>query len=313
MKLLDVLTSPWAIMPEKLLEIQAIYATHLRGEKIDITGIEAAAGKPLQNDRTPYQVDRGVAIIGIEGIIAKKMNMFTKISGGVSTQIVKADFRQAMADPAVKAILLVIDSPGGTVDGTEELAAEIASARGVKPVITYTDGVMASAAYWIGSAADAIYISGDTAWVGSIGVVTSHTDYSGWEEKMGLKTTEIYAGKYKRIDSEYQPLSQEGRDYIQSQVDYIYSTFARTVAAHRSDAGLAIPPDGEAIPWADGKIFIGSQALEQGLADGVSSIDRLIDDMAQGRIAGQFQLWARLEREKDAIIAQLRTQQGGTL
>jgi signal peptide peptidase SppA len=239
--------------------------------------------------------------------------MFTKISGGVSTQIIKADFRQAMADPDVQSILLVIDSPGGTVDGTEELAAEISAARGAKHIIAYTDGIMASAAYWIGSAADAIYISGDTAWVGSIGVVTSHVDYSGWESQQGIKTTEVYAGKYKRIDSEYAPLSEAGKEYLQAQVDYIYSAFARTVAAHRSKAGLTIPSEGETIPWADGKIFIGSQAIEQGLADGVSTIDQLIDDMAHGRTTGPVQLRTRLEREKNALLAQLTLQQGGTL
>ena len=280
MKLLDVLTSPWAIIPDKLLEIQAIYFTHLRGEKINIRELEAKIGEPLQNVERPYQVENGVAIISIDGIIAKKMNLMTQISGGVSTQLIKKDFERALADPDVTAILLDIDSPGGTVDGTEELATAIYEARleGLKPIVAYTDGIMASAAYWIGSAAEAVYISGDTPWVGSIGVVTAHVDYSKWEEKHGIKTTEVYAGKYKRIDSEYAPLSKEGAQYLQDQVDYIYSLFSNTVARNRglSIAGLA--------DWADGRLFIGKQAVFAGLVDGVSTIDQLLPRLsAEGR------------------------------
>ena len=85
MRLIDVLTSPWAIVPEKLLEIQAIYRTHLRGEKIDLSAIEARLGKPLSNEPKPYEVVNGVAVIEMEGIVAKRMSMFTKISGGIST------------------------------------------------------------------------------------------------------------------------------------------------------------------------------------------------------------------------------------
>lgn len=281
LKLLDILTSPWAIMPEKLIEIQQIYATHLRGDKIDLTGIEAALGKQLNNEQKPYSVEKGVGIIEIHGVIGKKMNMFTRISGGVSTQILKKDFAQAMEDPDVKAILLDVDSPGGTVDGTEELAAAIYSARisGEKPIVAFTDGLMASAAYWIGSAAERIYISGETPWVGSIGVVTSHVDYSKYEEKLGVKTTEIYAGRYKRIDSEYNPLSQEGREYLQAQVDYIYSIFANTIAKARPN--LTIDASEGPIPWADGKIFIGRQAIEAGLVDGVETKGRIIEKLSK--------------------------------
>jgi len=280
MKLLDVLTSPWAIIPDKLLEIQAIYFTHLRGEKINIRELEAKIGEPLQNVERPYQVENGVAIISIDGIIAKKMNLMTQISGGVSTQLIKKDFERALADPDVTAILLDIDSPGGTVDGTEELATAIYEARleGLKPIVAYTDGIMASAAYWIGSSADGVYISGDTPWVGSIGVVTAHVDYSKWEEKVGIKTTEIFAGKYKRIDSEYAPLSKEGAQYLQDQVDYIYSLFSNSVSRNR-EIPLAALGD-----WGDGRIFIGKQAIGAGLVDGVSTINQLLSRLgAKGR------------------------------
>lgn len=306
MKLLDVLTSPWAIIPEKLQEIQAIYLTHLRGDKIDIKGIEAQLGRPLNNEQKSYQLIDGVALIELNGVIAKRMNLFTRISGGVSTQIVQRDFIQAINDPEVKAIILVIDSPGGTVDGTEELAATIYNAQQSqeKPVIAYTDGMIASAAYWVGAAADRIYISGNTQVVGSIGVVSTHVDYSKQEEMLGVRTTEIYAGTYKRINSAYSPLSTEGRQYMQDQVDYYYSIFANTMSRYRPEK-LQIPEDG-AIPWADGRVFIGQQAIENGLADGVSTLGELI-----GRLSEEGEKMISIEKIKEETQRRLQNGHNG--
>lgn len=279
MKLLDILNSPWAILPEKLREIQSIYMTHLRGEKIDIKAIEAQIGKPLNNERKNYDVVNGVAVLPIDGVIAKKMNLFSRISGGVSSQIVSNDFREIM-DPNrkdIKAVILNIDSPGGAVDGTQELSRLIASYRGQKPIIAFSDGMMASAAYWIGAAADKIYISGDNVEIGSIGVVTQHIDVSGWESKIGVKTTEITAGKYKRIATEYAPLSESGRAYIQDILDHIYSAFVQDVADFR---GVTV--DQVLTDMADGRIFLGQKTIQAGLVDGVSTLDALINRLAAG-------------------------------
>jgi hypothetical protein len=86
MKLLDILTAPWAIQPEKLLEIRDIYLTHLQGEKIVLAALEAKLGAPLANEPTPYEVIEGVAVIPIEGVIATRMNLCSKISGGTSSR-----------------------------------------------------------------------------------------------------------------------------------------------------------------------------------------------------------------------------------
>ena len=282
MRVIDVLNSPWAIVPDKLQEIQAIYATHLRGEKIDIKGIEAKLGQPLQNKEQGYEVIDGVAVIPVDGVISKRMNLFSQISGGASTELIGRDFRAALADPAVHALILRVDSPGGSVDGTQELARMIHGARGVKPIATYVDGMMASAAYWIGSAADKIYIGSDTDAVGSIGVVASHTDYSRREEMMGIKTTEIYAGKYKRIASEHHPLSEAGQQYMQDMVDYLYSVFVGEVASQRGTDTETVLKN-----MADGRVFIGQQAVSAGLVDGVSTLDQLIADLGASRIAEQ--------------------------
>lgn len=277
MRLIDIVTAPWAIEPAKLLEMRDIYVTHLRGEKIDLAAVEARLGVPLANEPRPYDVQNGVAIISMSGVLAQKMNLFSRISGGSSTQIIARDLRQAIEDPAVTAVVLAIDSPGGAVSGTQELAQAVRAAADAKPVVAWSDGTMASAAYWIGAAADRVYVSGDTVAVGSIGVVATHVDVSGAEAKAGIRTTEITAGKYKRIASEYAALSAEGRQNIQDKVDYLYGVFVADVAQARGVSVDTVLQD-----MADGRVFIGRQAIDAGLVDGVSTLDDLVAALSGG-------------------------------
>jgi len=275
-KILDVLTSPWSICPEKLAEIRNIYRTHLHGPKIDWKEMEARAGLPLGRDSRDeqYQVMNCVAVIPVKGVLTKGMSFFSFLFGGSGMKQIGIAFQAALEDPSVQSILLDIDSPGGTVDGTEELAEAIYQARGQKPITAYTDGNMQSGAYWIASAADEIFISGDTVMIGSIGVVATHIDQSKSDEAYGEKWTEITAGKYKRLASSHAPLTKEGAAYIQDQVDYLYSTFVNTVARNR---GIS---EEEALAMADGKTFIGKQSIEIGLVDGVEAFSDLINSPA---------------------------------
>jgi len=283
MKILDVLTSPWAIAPEKLSEIRSVYHTHLRGPKIDWKAMESSfltfVGEEPEK-REPYEVRDGVAIIDISGVLTKGLSLFSFLFGGASMRQIGEAVRLAVDDPAASSILLYIDSPGGTVDGTQELASIVFAARSAKPIIAFSDGEICSAAYWIGSAAGRVFISGDTVAVGSIGVVATHIDQSKFDEQMGDKYTEIVAGKYKRIASAHKPLSKEGAEYIQERVDHVYSVFVGEVAKQRGVSEEA------ALAMADGKIFLGQQAIDIGLVDGVSTFDELIAGMAAGDVAG---------------------------
>jgi len=278
MKLLDILNAPWAIQRDKLREIQAIYASHVRGEKIDIEAVEKRIGRPLVNDAPAYEVIDGVAVLGVSGVMARRMNLFSQISGGMSTQLATRDLQQAVADDAVHAIIQMYDTPGGTVDGTPSFAAAIAAADQVKPVVALVEGTMASAGYWAGSAARGIYISESTSVVGSIGVVAEHVDVSRADEAQGIKRTEIVAGKYKRIASSNGPLTAEGLQTIQDQVDYTYSLFVQAVATQR---GVSV--DTVLADMADGRIFIGEQAINAGLVDGVSTLAGLVDMLNRDR------------------------------
>ena len=271
MNLLDVITAPWAIEPGKLLEIQSIYLAHVRGEKADIAAIEARIGKPLANEPKPYTVEQGVAILPVHGVIAKRANMFMEISGGVSTELLGRDLQAALQDPQVHSVVLSIDSPGGTVDGTQALGSLVRSGREQKPIVALASGLMASAAYWIGSAASAVYIADTTTISGSIGVVQSHTDYSKARAERGITVTEITAGKYKRIASDNAPLSKEGKAHLQAEVDYYYSLFVDAVATHR---GVSV--DTVLEQMADGRTFIGQQGVDAGLVDGIQTLPQVI-------------------------------------
>ena len=278
MKLLDIVTAPWAIQPDKLLEIRAIYATHLRGEKIDLAGVEARIGRKLENADQGYTVvDGGVAVIPLQGVMAKKANLFSQISGGASMELAARDIKAALADKTVKSLLLYVDSPGGTVDGTQALADVVAQAAREKPVVAFADGTMASAAYWVGSAADEVIASAPTTQIGSIGVVAAHRDVSGMEAAQGVKTTEITAGKYKRIASQYGPLTEEGRAAIQEQVDALYSIFVDAVAKNRGADPQTVVND-----MADGRVFLAQEAVRRGLADRIASLDTVLARMAGG-------------------------------
>ena len=264
MKILDILTSPWAIQPDKMQEIRNIYQTHMRGDKIDIKSINAANPASM----SMYENHDGVAVISIDSVLTKTRTFFSSLFGGSSMRDIGNQIDMAMADTDIHDIILAIDSPGGTVDGTQELVAKINSHKGKgKSIVAVGDGIMASAAYWIASAADRIYIANDTTSVGSIGVVATHVDVSEQDKQFGEKWTEITAGAYKRIASNHAPLTVEGREYIQSQVDHIYSVFVQSVAANRGKASVD-----DILPAADGKIFIGQQAVEVGLVDGIQNI-----------------------------------------
>lgn len=281
MKILDILNSPWAISHKRLIDIQSVYRAHFHGEKIDWKALEAKAGlfKAADKEGKPYEIVNGVAVINIFGVLTKSLSFFSWLFGGSSMQQIAQTYQAAISDLQVKSILLVIDSPGGTVDGTQELANIIYNGKNEKPVIAYSDGMICSAAYWIASAADKIYISGDTVEIGSIGVVATHVDASKSDEMYGEKYTEITAGKYKRLASSHTPLSDEGRQYLQEQVDHIYTVFVGDVARNRNIS------EEDALKMADGKIFIGKQAIEVGLVDGVSTYDQLVNKMSAGALA----------------------------
>ncbi len=260
-----------AITPGKLAEIEGFAQSRLAGEPVAFD-MEAMLG----GEQAAYEIINGVAVIPVDGVISQRMNLFSAFSGGTSTELLTRDVQDAIADPAVISIVLNIDSPGGEVSGTQAVSDAIYAARGIKPIIAMVNPLAASAAYWIASAADEIIMAESTSVAGSIGVVAMHQDVSAAMEKKGLKHTEIFAGKYKRIASSYSALSEEGAATIQADVDYLYSLFVDAVARNRGvDAQTVIAN------MADGRMFIGQQAIDAGLVDCIESFDAVMTRLSK--------------------------------
>lgn len=248
-----VFSAPWAITPEKHEVICALIQDKVMGAAIAKTDF-------VLSESSPTLTADGVQVIPIRGTISKRMNLLSAFSGGASTELVGASVKEALDNSDVKAIVLDMDTNGGTVDGTDALGDLIFNARGKKPIVTFADGSLFSAGVWIGSAADKIVLP-VTGGVGSIGVLTSHIDRSGADAKKGFVRTTISAGSQKAIGNSNAPLSDSARSIIQSQIDFIYSIFIGKVARNRGVSKKA------ALAMADGKVFLGQQALDIGLVD----------------------------------------------
>jgi signal peptide peptidase SppA len=203
------------------------------------------------------------------------MNLFGRMSGGTSTELMAAEFRELLRDTQVKAILFDINSPGGTVYGIPELAEEIRAARGVKPIVAVADALAASGAYWLGTQADELYVtpSGD---VGSIGVVTAHTDLSAAAEKAGVKTTLVSAGRFKTEGNPYQPLGEEAYAHLKDRVDALYTTFVRDVARGRGVSD-AVVREG----FGQGRLVSATTARDLGMVTGIQTFDATLAKLQQ--------------------------------
>jgi signal peptide peptidase SppA len=272
MTLRDLILGTWAIEPNMLRELQGIYATHLRGDKIDIAAIEARLGRPLAHEQQEYSLEPGgVALLRLSGVMSPKANLFMRVSGGISTQLASQQLESAVADARVRGMVVAFDTPGGNVVGVPEFGDTMRWAAERKPLVVHTDNQLCSAGYWVGSAANAIYISGPVCTVGNIGVVVDRE----YDPQSRYRTESITAGKYKRLANAAEPLSAEARAVVQADVDYVYTLFVDAVAANRG-----VTPEEVLEHMADGRVFRGQQAINAGLVDGVSTLDALLESMA---------------------------------
>jgi signal peptide peptidase SppA len=261
-----VLNTPWAILPEKLSAIQALLALRAAGGQVTAEDIAAAT-----NGRRPLLPTRGaVAMIPVYGTIHQHAGMMMESSGGTATDAVSEALRQALADPGVGAVVLDVDSPGGAVSGVGELAMEIFKSRGPKPIIAVANSLMASAAYWIGSAADEIWVTPGGE-VGSIGVYAAHEDVSQALEKDGIRVNLVSAGKYKVEGNQFEPLTDEARSSIQARVDAYYTMFVGAVARGRGYAEATVRNG-----FGEGRLVGAQEAVDAHMADRIGTLDEAI-------------------------------------
>jgi HK97 family phage major capsid protein len=261
--------TPWAIMPEKLEAIVEFLTLRAAGTRFTAEEVQARIG---DGRKDPAASPTGIAVLSLYGVISHRIEMVNDMSGpgGTSTEKFGQQFDAAMADPSISAIVLNVDSPGGSVAGVEELAAKIAAARGKKPIVAAVNSLAASAAYWIASAADEIAVT-PSGLVGSIGVFTVHLDASAADEQAGLHFTVVSAGKYKTEGNEYEPLSEDARAAMQEMVDDYYGAFVRGVAKNRGVSAEDVRGG-----YGQGRVITSRKAVQMGMADRVATLEQVI-------------------------------------
>ena len=275
----EFLSTPWALMPERLNAVSAVMArwsSHAPATTEVLSGIDTDKLAREARRQTATSVSGGgIAVLPLYGVITQRGNMIEDVSGpgSVSTQKFAAALRQALADESVSQILIDIDSPGGSVYGVAELADEIVAARAQKPIIAIANSLAASAAYWIGCSASEFYVTPGGE-VGSIGVWQAHFDYSQALASEGVTPTLISAGTYKVEGNPYAPLEPEAQAFMQSRVDDYFLAFSKAVAK-----GRGVPIAQVRNGMGQGRVLGADAALEQNMVDGIVTLDEAIRKM----------------------------------
>jgi signal peptide peptidase SppA len=289
------LQTPWAITPEYGAIVLDVLMSRVNGIRLSDEDIRARIDAQRlalperaelkaffmdeddeeQHDPTHYAVipleasagasrgaDGVIAVIPIHGVIANRS--FEASSGMTSAEMISAMFVRAENDPAVKAILFDVSSPGGSVSGVPELAKLIAS--GEKARVAFVNALSASAAYWLSAQAHEI-VARETAMVGSVGVYALLEDWSAKLEKEGIKINAISAGDYKLEGAPWQPLADESRAHFQAQVDETYGKFLNALATGRSTNTADVKKN-----YGQGRVLTSDKALNAGMIDRIGEL-----------------------------------------
>lgn len=259
-----VIEQPWAVTRATLQRVVDILAT----------GPIPTAALPQQP--APQRRREGiVAVIPVRGAIEHHYSLLGEIFGGTSIDAIRGAFREAMADPDVLGVVLDVDSPGGGVEGVTELAGEIRAARGGKPIVAVANTTAASAAYWLASQADELYVT-PSGQVGSIGIFALHEDVSKALENEGVKVTILSAGEHKTDGNPFEPLDDEARATLQKRIDAHYAAFVGDVAAGRGTTPAVVRAG-----YGEGATLLSKDALAEGMVDGIATLETVIRQVAK--------------------------------
>ena len=224
-----------------------------------------------------------VGVISISGSLVPGEPWYAAYAGVTGYGEIRAALVEAANNPDIGGIVLDINSGGGAVSGVSDVADLISNIdANVKPVHTFSDGMIASAAYWLGSSARDVTI-GQVAEAGSIGVLTVHKEITKMLEANGITAKVIRSGEYKALGNSMEKLSPKAEAVIQEQVDQMDQLFIGHVAPKR---GMSVAQATEKI--GQGRVFIGDRAVAAGLVDSVSNFDAVVSKI-QGEIDSQKQ------------------------
>lgn len=271
--------------------------------------VKLAAGQvDYDEDDAPrlLEVSDGVATITIRGSLTNNDSPLNALFGVTSYGEIREAMLSAAEDASVKQIMLDIDSGGGAVNGVADTANLIRTVNDrIKPVTAFTDGTMASAAYWLGSSAGSV-VMGKSAVVGSIGVLSVHTEYSKALEAEGVTKTVVRAGSEKALANSIEPLSAKGRASIQALVDSAYEVFVDHVANMRGASYAHADMN-----MAQGREFIGESAVKAGLVDAINSFDQVMGLLKSKAIDSSNNFMDNRGKPNRSIIGQAGTNLSG--
>ena len=246
--------TPLMVEPSKALAFLSGLGPRIAGQEITFQGDDLAgadvvhAALPARgsliggslaerdNDQgnQPFGLIDSIALVEITGTLVHRGAWIGQSSGLTSYEGIAAQIDAAIADPTVRGIALEIDSFGGEVAGAFDLADRIRAARDIKPVRAFVAEHALSAGYALASQASHITLP-RTGAVGSIGVVTLHTEMSGMLEQKGVTVTLVHAGAHKTDANPYEPLPEAIRVRMQGELEGLRTLFAQTVAAGRGN------------------------------------------------------------------------------
>jgi len=272
---------PWLITERKLAQLQALALAKLAGAPTPWEGErqEPFAATLYEADESGGAVSSGankVAVIPLYGVLLQRVGMLQEMSGATSTERFKRAFVEQLNNPAVKTIVIDVDSPGGGVYGIDELATLVHDGAARKQVVAVADSLMASAAYYVASGAGEI-VASPSSEVGSIGVLAVHYDFSAQAEMEGVKPTLIKAGKYKAEGHPDFPLEDAARQHIQEDVDRYYAMFVAAVAKGRGVSVQAVRSG-----FGEGRVVGAQEAVRLGMADRVATLEETVQRFLGG-------------------------------
>ncbi len=204
------------------------------------------------------EVGDKVAIIPIEGMIISTSDSLPFASEGVNSRKVVELLNSAEKSKNIKAVILEINSPGGTVVASKEIADSVLNME--KPVVAVIREIGTSGAYWVASASDHIFAD-EMSLTGSIGVNGGYLEFSGLMDEYGVGYQELKGGKFKDIGNAYEKLTEDERTLLQSKIDIIHENFIKAVAQNR---GMEV---NDIKKFSEGLYYLGVEAFEIGLID----------------------------------------------
>lgn len=218
------------------------------------------------------KVTGGVAVLPLHGMISQRSSVWQEIFGGTSTEAFGAAFSRAINEPGISAVVLDVDSPGGTTPGVEELSELINRGKDVKPVTAVANSQAASAAYWLASqVGPGRFFAAPGSEIGSIGVFRMHEDISQLMANEGVKVEFLAVPQYKTEGNPYQPLTDDARVHHMAQVQQTYEAFVKSVARGRNTTAANVKKG-----FGEGRTFHGQQAADMGMVDGVKSLSQVL-------------------------------------